>query len=82
MFRSPLVSDFGFDHERRAYGVIFEPLRRRFSSLDGVNLNLVVQPNILSSIPDSLIISNNLPINSISLTSLKTGLNRFFFSRV
>lgn len=68
MFRCFLISDFKFDHERIAFKKIFSNLKNKFSN-SPENFNLIVQPYILSSTPDLIIISNKL----IAVAEIKSG---------
>ncbi len=68
MFRCFLISDFRYDHERLAFEKIFKNLQKKFSD-SPIKFNLLVQPYILSSVPDLIIISNNL----IAVTDIKSG---------
>lgn len=68
MFRCFLISDFKYDHERIAFEEIFKNLKNKFSN-SHTNFNLIVQPYILSSTPDLIIISNNL----IAVADIKSG---------
>lgn len=68
MFRCFQVSNFRYDHEIKTFKIIFEKLKNKYNN-SNQNFNLIIQPNILGSTPDLIIISNKL----IAVADIKSG---------